>query len=244
MYCSLSCQKQDWKRHKKDCKAHQAQNPQGSTSLPPEPVLRLMLHDFVNLHQRALSLVIGHHLFSTRGDAFPPMDIKNDWVLFNVKLRDPNASPASTFEITNGIAPLPIAGMSVKSRRQLEAFAEGLAKKVDLEEKINAGWSVVPAMFLVDNMSLGVCMVGVEITRSHLDSALLAPRSVPTGTPWWEQLEYNAQRGLVSLILWNEALQKFVMEVGTMKQSSKDDNWHWEKSEDDEVRERQHVARY
>ena len=114
--------------------------------LPPAPTLRLMLHDFVNIHQRAMSLVIGHELGRVRGGMFPPMDTKNEWVVFKLKVRDPKASPASIFQFTSGIAPLPLAGLEGFARHHLEDYAEEVAQHEDLAEKVKEDWTAVPTI--------------------------------------------------------------------------------------------------
>lgn len=74
----------------------------------------------------------------------------------------------------------------------------------------------------------------IDIMRDQLDLNLLK-KTVPNDAPWWTQLEYNAQRGLVIRRRWNARLQTFVELLGTMEQ--KDDCWKWEKAGDSRVRD-------
>ena len=87
-------------------------------------------------------------------------------------------------------------------------------------------------LVMVDDVSLKVTLGHVEITRSHLEPSLFVS-NVPTNTPWWAQLEYNARNGIVFPTLWNESLQNFVLEAGVMKREG--NTWYWEKTKDSEV---------
>ncbi|VDC04692.1 unnamed protein product [Peniophora sp. CBMAI 1063] len=228
-YCSRSCQKQDWRRHKVECQLQQRvtiafpdsqpssddwdeKTTSAHPDLPPKTVIQSMLHDF-----------------RMRGDAFPPMDINNEYVAFILTLRDHKASPASVFKFKSGLAPVPMDGMDRKGREQLEEFSTRLARNAKLEEGIKAGWYVVPVFFLLDDLDIAVTMTGVELTRSHLNPSLLMTR-VPDDAPWWAQLEYNAANGLALATRWDDAMQVFIMETGTLKQHGSD--WHWERVTD------------
>lgn len=74
----------------------------------------------------------------------------------------------------------------------------------------------------------------LELRRGHLDLKLLK-KTVPDDAPWWAQLDYNAQKGLVVRRHWNDRLQTYVELLGTMKQKDAG-SWRWEKAEDSRVR--------
>lgn len=82
--------------------------------------LRVMLEDFIQLHKRMLSVVVGHELASIRGsEDFPPMDVRVECVRFSLKLRDLNTSPASVFQYMGGILSCSLEGMPAELRQRV-----------------------------------------------------------------------------------------------------------------------------
>ena len=112
--------------------------------MPPLAVLRDMLDDFANLHSRLIPVVVGHEL-SSHGRTFPPLDMKNEFIVLMLKLRDPNANPASVFEFTGGIVPCPIDDLDAEKRQLVLSYAESLSKTNE-EFGLMQGRFYVPVM--------------------------------------------------------------------------------------------------
>ncbi|KZV76358.1 hypothetical protein PENSPDRAFT_680306 [Peniophora sp. CONT] len=237
-YCSGDCQKKDWKRHKPFCQIHQRQqaamdqDAQTLSAIGTQPnmpslnVLRDMLADFANLHHRVISVVVGHEL-GKRSNAFPPLDFKTDCISLSLKLRDPDANPASIYEFTGGVVPCPLNSLDSEKQQLLALYAEKLS-----EANIHSstlGMFFIPALLRVERPPF-VYITTVELRRDHLDLNLLK-KTVPDDAPWWAQLDYNAQKGLVVRRHWNDRFQTYVELLGTLKQKEAD-IWRWEKAED------------
>ncbi|VDC08040.1 unnamed protein product [Peniophora sp. CBMAI 1063] len=237
-YCSGACQKSDWKRHKPFCKSHQETQAAmerdtqilktlDGYDMPPLTVIRDMLEDFANLHHRVVSIVVGHELGS-RSTAFPPLDVKKDCIALTLKMRDPNANPASIFAFTGGSLPCHINGLDSEKQRLLAPYSAKLSD-TNVQYSSQTDICFIPALIAVEQPPF-LYITTVELRRPQLDLNLLK-KTVPEDAPWWAQLEYNAQKGLVVRRHWNERIKTYVEMLGTLKQGD-DASWRWEKAND------------
>ena len=114
------------------------------TDMPPLTVLRDMLEDFTNLHSRVISVVVGHE-FGSRGTAFPPIDVRKECITLTLKLRDPDANPASVFEFTGGLVSTPISAFPPKLQQTLAPYTQRLWD-TNVECSSEASMCVIPAL--------------------------------------------------------------------------------------------------
>ncbi|VDB84178.1 unnamed protein product [Peniophora sp. CBMAI 1063] len=241
-YCSADCQKQDWKRHKEFCKMHRAaaseaakrHEASGASSEPssdkPSPhVFQGMLEDFIQLHKRMLSVVVGNELARIRGsEVFPPMDVRTECVWFSLKLRGLDVSPASAFQYIDAALPWPLEGLPDNLRQQTTLYNARLHQDNNDPTNVQLGVSAVSAIFNAEGVAY---TTKIEICRGHLDLNLLK-RSVPENAQWWEQLEHNAQEGVVSRRFYDEHVNTFVEWSGILKQKE-NGTWRWERSKNE-----------
>lgn len=109
--------------------------------------LRSMLEDFVQLHKRPLSVVVGHELASTRGTAvFPPMDARTECVRIELKLRDLGVSPASVFEYIDGILSCPVGDLPAQMRQLVFVNNAQLHRSNCDPKAVALGHSNIPAI--------------------------------------------------------------------------------------------------
>lgn len=136
--------------------------------MPSLSVLRDMFEDFVNLHHRVISVVVGHEL-GTRSNTFPPLDVKTDCIVLSLKLRDPDANPATIFEFAGGVVPCSVSSLDLELRQTLALYANKLSE-TNTKYSSNLDMFFIPALCKSTSQTSTFAIIDAEVSEGRTAS--------------------------------------------------------------------------